>query len=240
MEYYFTKKENVFDNKLVITGQEAKHLQMVLRKKMGDQIYVTDGEKNLYKTEIKNISKDSIKCGIIEKYYNVNEPSSKIVLFQSLLKNPSRFEFVIEKTTELGVYEIIPILTENVINKSCSKLERWQSIALSAMKQSQRCYLPKVNNPVNFAEAIKLCSKFDLNLIADERVWDSKIKISDLRLLLKDKNSCALFIGPEGGFAKNEIETAAKNEFKILNLGKRKLRSETASITAIGLLLNAY
>src|SRR5205085_5657211 len=115
-----------------------------------------------------NISKDKIECSITEKYFNINEPKLQIKLYQSLLKNPARFEFVIEKATELGVYEINPIITEKVINKSSNKTERWQSIALSAIKQSQRCYMPKVHLPVDFNDAVKKCNT-DVKIIAHEK-----------------------------------------------------------------------
>src|SRR5437868_13594442 len=104
MEYNYTPKENVSGNSLVITGDEARHLNKVLRKNAGEEIYVTDGEKNVYKTVIENISKDKIECKIIEKYFDINEPNLQIKLYQSFLKNQARFEFVIEIAIELGAY----------------------------------------------------------------------------------------------------------------------------------------
>jgi len=270
MEYYYTPKENISENSLVITGDEAKHLNKVLRKNTGEEIYVTDGHKNLYKTVIDNLSKDKIECRIIEKYFDLNEPKLQINLYQSILKNPARFEFVIEKATELGVYEINPLITETVINKKRDKSERWQSIALSAMKQSQRCYLPIVNHPVDFNEAVKSC-KSDLKIIAHEKelsvsplsncesppggrmqchtteAWTNAEgfrqkfgslfdKLTAWRGGRQGEKSIAIFIGPEGGFTDNEISIAADNEFQILNLGKRKYRSETAALVVMSLL----
>lgn len=235
MEHYFTNKENINDKKLFIIGDDAHHLYQVLRKKTGEDIFVTDGERNLYKTVIERIAKDRIECDIIESFYNFNEPKKEITLYQSLLKNPARFEFVIEKATELGVFEIVPIITENVVNKTTDKTERWQSIALSAMKQSQRCYLPKINSPISFTEAIQKPKSSSLKLIADEKKGDTSSGINDLEM--KD-NIISVFIGPEGGFTPKEVDDALTNGFKILNLGKRKLRSETAGILAVGLLLN--
>ncbi len=234
MEHYFIKKENIHHDKLQITGEEAHHLLHVLRKKIDDEIFVTDGEGNLYKSVINEIVKNKIQCRILESLYNINEPDKKITLYQSLLKNPARFELVIEKSTELGVYEIIPMITENVVNKETDKTERWQSIALAAMKQSQRCYLPKVFHPIHFDDAIRNVKSNPLKLIADEREGNYKLQITDYKLETK---SLSIFIGPEGGFTPQEVEIALNNGFRILNLGKRKLRSETAGIMAVGLLI---
>jgi 16S rRNA (uracil1498-N3)-methyltransferase len=237
MEYYYTSKTNIEQNKLFITGEEAKHLSKVLRKKPGEEIYVTDGERNVYRSEIQSIDRGKIVCRITEKFYNLNEPSVQISLHQALLKNPSRFEFVIEKATELGVYEINPIITENVINKTHDKTDRWQTIALPAIKQSQRCYLPLVNHPIYFEEAIKSLHKNQIKLIADER--QSTTNIEKVKSILsKNKNAgVSLFIGPEGGFSQNEIELAKGSGFDIINLGPRKYRSETAAIVALTLML---
>jgi len=123
MEYYFTNKKNISKNELAIADEEAHHLKNVLRKKTGDKIFVTDGERNLYKSVISEIHKDKIICKIIEKFYDLNEPNKKIHLYLALLKNPSRFEFAIEKSVEIGVNEITPIITEHVVNKKTNPEE---------------------------------------------------------------------------------------------------------------------
>ena len=222
MEYYFTSNKNIKDDKLSIEGDDFRHLSKVLRKKSGDLVWVTDGERNLYKTEIEFIYKDSIKCRIVEKLYNVNEPEIKVTLYQSLIKNPARFEFVIEKSVELGVYEINPLITEHVISRKSDKTERWQSIALSAMKQSQRCCLPFVKHPVNFAKAVSLPGKDDLKIIADERVFSGTIYADELKSIIRKTE---------------EIETAINAGFITVNLGVRKYRSETAAIALLSIIL---
>ncbi|MFI5145048.1 MAG: RsmE family RNA methyltransferase [Ignavibacteria bacterium] len=230
MEYYYTDKENIAEKVLRITGEEAHHLKNVLRKNKGNEIWITNGEKFLYKTQIISAGKEEITCEILDTFYNVNEPSKKIHLYLSLLKNPSRFEFALEKSVEIGVNEITPLITEHVINKETEKTERWQSITLSAMKQSQRCYLPKINKPVNFNEAIKIQGEI-CKIIAHEKT-DKEYKF-----ISETGNNISLFIGPEGGFTYNEIDEAKTNDFKILNLGKRKLRSETAALVGLSKLL---
>ncbi len=237
MEYYYTEKINISENSLVIKGNESKHLLKVLRKSEGEEIFVTDGERNLYNTVISEINNDEIKCDIIEKSYDVNEPEIQITLYQSLLKNPSRFEFVLEKATELGVNEITPLITHNVINKEQDKQSRWQTIVLSAIKQSQRCFLPNVNHPLNFTEALKIPGKNDLKIMADERNFVNSICADELKRLTTGKRPVSIMIGPEGGFTQEEIEIALKSSFSLLSLGERKLRSETAAIAVLSIIL---
>jgi 16S rRNA (uracil1498-N3)-methyltransferase len=234
MEYYYTPKQYISQSSLTVVDDEAKHLSRVLRKTTGEEIYVTDGEGNLFKTKINNIAKGVIECSITEKLFNVNEPEIKITLFQSLIKNPDRFEFAIEKSVELGVYAVQPVISENTINKTTNKAERWQSIALSAMKQSQRCHLPKINEPIGFKDTI--ASAQGLKLIADEKPADNSFSL----LSIKQRGingEVSLFIGPEGGFSNDEIAFAVSNGFEILNLGPRKYRSETAAVLSVGFLL---
>lgn len=233
MEYYFTPKTYISGTSLTIVDAEAKHVAKVLRKRSGEDIFVTDGEGNLYKAKISSIGKEHINCNISEKFRDVNEPAQRITLYQSLIKNPDRFEFVIEKAVELGVYAIQPVVTENVVNKTTDKTERWQSIALAAMKQSQRCYLPKVSSPVSFADAAA-SAMGDLKLIAHEKAGTDSFTINKIDA----ENEVSLFIGPEGGFSDEEVTSALSNGFKVLNLGARKYRSETAAILACSLLLN--
>ncbi len=233
MEYYYTPKQYVSSATLSIVDDEARHLGRVLRKQQGEEIFVTDGEGSVYRCKINSLKKELIDCIITEKIISLNEPKIKINLYQSLIKNPDRFEFAIEKAVELGVHTIHPVITEHVINKTTNKTERWQAIALSAMKQSQRCVLPKIYEPVNFTDAI-VSAKGELKLIADEKENDSRLSIADIE---DSFSTIDIFIGPEGGFTPQEAELAISQGFKILSLGARKFRSETAAIYTIGKLL---
>ena len=252
MEHYYTNKKNISENGLVILDEEAHHLKNVLRKKTGDEIFVTDGERNLYKTRISGIEKDKILCRIEVKYYDLNEPKRKIHLYLALLKNPSRFEFAIEKAVEIGVNEITPLITEHVINKKTNKVERWQSIALSAIKQSQRCYLPAINKPVPFKTALQQLTLFknsDKQTTSPSSLPDDKAGMTGGAFLADEKensktsfsllsNDISLFIGPEGGFSNEEVESAEECGIQIISLGKRKLRSETAAILGVSKLID--
>lgn len=232
MEYYYTPKEYISSSSLTIVEDEAKHLGKVLRKNAGDELCVTDGIGNLYRVKINSANKQLIECSILEKLTGINEPKTKVTLYQSLIKNPDRFEFSIEKSVELGVNEIFPLITEHTINKTTNKVDRWQSIALSAMKQSQRCMLPKVNAPISFSEAVTSC-KAHLKLIADETADSGGSLMNQISFA----GDIAVFIGPEGGFTPDEVQLAVANGFQRLSLGPRKFRSETAALLALALIL---
>ena len=230
MEHYYTPAENISGNNLTIGGDEAKHLAKVLRKTPGSEIFVTDGLGHLYKCRIDSLGKSDINCFIIGTEVMANEPEIKLTAYISILKNPDRFEFAVEKLTELGVHAIRPIVTERVISKTKNKTARWQSIALSAMKQSRRSWLPPVSEPVKFADAITNCTGVT-KLIAHEK------GALPLHVERGPGGEVALFVGPEGGFTDEEVKLAEDNGFNVISLGARKYRSETAAIAAAAMIL---
>jgi 16S rRNA (uracil1498-N3)-methyltransferase len=233
MEYYYTPASNIDlqNNKLILDDFEHKHLVKVLRKKIGDTLKITDGKRNIFDCKIVKVSGDSIECEILEKKYNLYEPEINLKLFIAPLRNNSRFEFAIEKAVELGVNSIQPVITEFTINKnsfSKTKLDRIIKIIISAMGQSQRCYLPGFENAITFEDMIK--STKDLpNKIVMYEYADSDEK----SLIDKSKKEISLLIGPEGGFSKQEIKVLSNNNWQVHSLGDRKIRAETAAIISI-------
>jgi 16S rRNA (uracil1498-N3)-methyltransferase len=230
MEYYYTPENeiNLNESRLFIRNDEFWHLAKVLRKKINDRIEVTDGKRNVYECIIKSITGNEIVCVISDVKHNINEPQLKLTLVLGLLKNQDRFEFAVEKAVELGVFEIYPIITDNTINKrglSDAKIKRLNAISLSAMKQSQRCYLPIVHPAINFKEIISLSENFESKIMMYEFA-DTKTKIKNRNL----KNNCLLLIGPEGGFTKTELDMLINNNWSVFSLGERKFRAETAAI----------
>ncbi|HEX2788016.1 MAG TPA: RsmE family RNA methyltransferase [Ignavibacteria bacterium] len=236
MEYYYTPKENINKNYLYIIGDERKHLAKVLRKKIGDKIEVTDGELSVYECKIIEIEKERIKCEIINKKHNVNEPALKIRLFIGQLRNHDRFEFAIEKAVELGVNQIYPVISKyTVTNEKLNetKLKRLSKIIISAMSQSQRCFLPILHKSVSFDELLELTRNDKEKIVmyefsGSENKLDEKISSDTINLL----------IGPEGGFSEDEINQLKNNGWKVKSLGERKLRAETAAIVSLYRILN--
>lgn len=233
MEYYYTLPENVdIDNNIIkITDFEHKHLIKVLRKKKGDKLKITDGQRNIFECKIVKVTKDCIFCDILDKMYNLYEPNVKLKLYIAPLKNNTRFEFAIEKAVELGVYSIHPVITEFTVNKSSlskAKLDRIKKIIISAMGQSQRCYLPVMENIIKFDEMLELTESSSNKIVMYEFSESSKKSIID-----KNKKEISLLIGPEGGFSKSEINKLLKNNWQEHSLGERKIRAETATIVSV-------
>ena len=221
MEYYFTNTENIdIENGfLVITDNEKDHLIKVLRKKTGDRIDVTDGKYSVYKVEILNIDKNKIHCGILDIKRDLYEPEIKIVLCIAPLKNLSRFEFAIEKAVELGVFEIQPVLTEHTVLKlgiNNQRIERLNKIIKSAIKQSQRCYLPAFKNAVELTELLQITTDCKNKIVMYEHTRQENKMIEK-----SDEKRVYLLIGPEGGFSEKEIELLKENKWVIDSLGKR-------------------
>ncbi len=234
MEYYYTEQENIdIENKLLlIKDYEYRHLVKVLRKKKDDIINITDGLRNIYISKIVNIQKESIHCEIIETKHNLNEPKIKLRLFVTPLRNMDRFEFLVEKAVELGVYEIQPVISKYTIQQtsfSKAKMERLHKIMISAMGQSQRCYLPVLHNTLTLKEMITSSETYKYKYVYYEYAENKEGIITKLD---NEENIC-IFTGPEGGFDKSEIQQLIKNDWQVRSLGERKLRAETAAIISV-------
>ncbi len=233
MEYYFTEKKNILEEKnlLIIDNFEFNHLTKVLRKRAGDLVTITDGELAVYECKIEGIGKEKITCTILNKKFDIFESKVNTHLYICYLRNAERFEFAIEKAVELGVKSITPVFSERVINKSgfsANKEKRLNQIILSAMSQSQRCFKPVLNNPETFSEMLSKTKDFDCKLAMYEFA-DQSQTIEPY----KNKQDIYLLTGPEGGFSDSEVSKLKEENWKVLSLGSRKLRAETAVIAAL-------
>jgi 16S rRNA (uracil1498-N3)-methyltransferase len=238
MEYFYVKPEDVSQNALLIRDDESKHLVRVLRKTVGDRIFATDGLDTMYEAAITEIGKSDTHCNVIAMHRKFNEPSIDITLAVSLLKNPGRFDFLVEKCTELGVRQIIPLICERTISHRDS-LKRLEKIALSAMKQCGRSWLPKISNQMKFPELLNSNQHYHLALLPHEQT--NQLNTVDAALSnKKDAHKILIAIGPEGGFTDGEEKKASETGFLPVSLGARRLRTETASIVAIDRLINFY
>lgn len=218
----------------IISGNDYNHIVNVLRMKKGDEFLVSCDEKSAL-CRLDNISCDSVFAEIIEENFKTAELPIKIYLFQALPKS-DKMELIIQKCVELGVYSIIPTQMNRCVvkldsKKKKSKLERWQSIAESAAKQSKRNIIPKVDDVLTYKEALSKIKELDLFLVPYENEMGMTATKNALEKI-KPGMSIGILIGPEGGFDDKEISEAIKAGASAVSLGRRILRTETAAITA--------
>lgn len=240
MPKFFIDTPHIHENKINISGDDAKHIVNVLRCKTGEEITLCDPQGFDYYCKIAEISSlnGDVLADVLEKVACENEPKTKITLFQGLPK-ADKMELVIQKAVELGVTEIVGITTERTIvkldKKENKKIDRWQKISEAAAKQSYRGIIPEINNKIlTFKEAVSMAKDYDLAIIPYENEEKTTLKT-----VLKDFNgkNIAVFIGSEGGFSSDEIDLAINSGLKSVTLGKRILRTETASISTIAMIL---
>ncbi len=230
VDYFYCPHQSIHGDSLSIDGDEFVHLTHVMRKREGEKIRIVDGMGTAYDVHITSIMKKQATCVITATYPQHNESSNKVVLCVGLLKNPSRFDFLVEKVTELGVTEIIPLITSRTI-PSHSKVERWQKLALAAMKQSCRSYLPIVREATKIENVVKEYENLEGKIIFHEKaehLYTSEEKKSASKIVL---------IGPEGGFSEGEVEYCSQCGYAKYSLGARRLRTETAAIVAVSLMM---
>ncbi|OPX42667.1 ribosomal RNA small subunit methyltransferase E [Ruminiclostridium hungatei] len=239
MSRYFVNRTQIEDNRIKITGEDYQHLKKVLRAVKGDTVTVCC-EGTDYTSVIDEIGNDCIYASITDKAVNVTESSLRVTLFQGLPK-ADKMELIVQKCIELGISEIVPVITERSIVKINSgkdaqaKVSRWQKIALEAAKQCNRGLVPVVGMPVKFAEAVAAASHKDLAIIPYEK--ESSVGFKEIVSACSNTKSAAIFIGPEGGFTEQEIELADSRGIRKMTLGPRILRTETAGIVALSLMM---
>lgn len=232
MQLPFFYEEDLFnDHHLTLSEETSKHCIQVLRMKEGNLLQLTDGRGNLVTAQITTADKKHCIVIIEEKKF-FEQASQKNSIAISLLKNSNRFEWFLEKATEIGITEIIPLLCART-ERQHFRFERMNNIVLSAMLQSQQVWLPFLYKPQTF-EKVVTSSNYQQKLIAHCENTDNKKRITSVAA----SNEIQLLIGPEGDFTAHEIELALKNNFMPVSLGKTRLRSETAGVVAAALLMN--
>lgn len=240
MQHFFVTPEQVKEEKIYIEGSDVNHIKNVLRMKVGEELQISDGNNKKYLCAIESMTSEEV-CLVIEEEQSAdNELPSKIYLFQGLPKS-DKMELIVQKAVELGAYEIVPVATKRAVvkldeKKASKKVERWNSIAESGAKQSGRNRIPEVKQVCSFKEAIRYASELDVVLIPyelAEGMQETKTIISSIQ----PGQSIGIFIGPEGGFETEEVEFAMEQGAKPITLGKRILRTETAGLTTLSILM---
>lgn len=224
--------DTVSTDNVVLNEETSKHIVQVLRMQNGEQLQLTDGKGNLFTCEITDNNRK--RCTVrINQTNNEQRITDNITIAISLLKNSSRFEWFLEKATEIGVTEIIPFVCERT-EKTAFKQERMNSILISAMLQSQQTFLPLLHQPIKFNQLLSKQFANTSKYIAHCEDENNKEQLSTK--LLNSPASKLILIGPEGDFTKQEIELALQKNFIPVSLGTTRLRTETAGIVAATLL----
>lgn len=239
MYQFFVEDAQVSPDGAVIEGSDVNHIRNVLRMRCGEKVRVSSKSGKNYLCEISEITEDMVRASIIEEYEEDTELPCKIYLFQGLPKS-DKMELIIQKAVELGVYEIIPVAMKNCVvklddKKAASKVTRWQAIAESAAKQSKRSLIPNVRMPLSYKQAVEAAKELDVKLVPYENERGMQATKEAIEAI-KPGESIAIFIGPEGGFDDSEI-AMVEADLQLVSLGKRILRTETAGMTMLSILV---
>ena len=240
MDRFFVDKNNIDleNGTCIIEGEDVKHISKVLRCKVGEKLEICDKDNSEYVCEITDISKNQVDLNIIEKNEIKRESDFKVKLYQGLPKS-TKMEFILQKLTEVGVDEIILVSTKRSVvkvddKKEGKKLERWERIIYEAAKQSKRGKIPTLRGVLSFDEALEDMKNNDMNICPYENEKTVSIKRA---IRGSDINNIGIFVGPEGGFEEEEIQTLQDIDSKVVSLGPRILRTETASVVASSIVL---
>lgn len=242
MHHFFVNPEQVEDGLIRITGSDVNHIKNVLRIKQGEEMLVSDGTGRDYLCQAEEIAGQEVTVRILETEEEGRELPSRIWLFQGLPKS-DKMEFIIQKAVELGAAGIVPVSTRNTVvrldqKKEEAKVKRWQAIAESAAKQSKRSLVPRVSGIMTLKEAFDYVESqgFSVRLIPYEHEAGMDGTKTELDAAGPGQD-IAVFIGPEGGFDEREIELALSKGVRPISLGRRILRTETAGLALLSVLM---
>ena len=240
MQRFFVTPDQVGEDKIRIQGSDVNHMKNVLRMRPGEEVMVSDGNNRQYRCRVEDYPDGEAVLAILEAGLVDTELPSRIYLFQGLPKQ-EKMELIVQKAVELGVCQVIPVQTRRCVvkldaKKAAKKVQRWQQIAESAAKQAGRGYIPAVSEVMTFQEALAFSEALDIRLIPYELAdgMEGTRKILDG---IRPRQSVGIFIGPEGGFEKEEVGRAVEAGAMPITLGKRILRTETAGIAVLSILM---
>lgn len=234
---WFFIDSGITDGRYIITGEDARHIEKSLRMKCSEELTLVSPDKTEYSCVIESFLPEGVEVRVVSQELSESEPSVEVTLYQSLTKG-DKMELVVQKSVELGVTRIVPVITSRCISRPdkktiAKKTERWQKIALSASQQSHRGIVPRVDECMSLEEALNDTEQNDLSLIFYEGGGES------LRTLLGgfDKGKIGIFIGCEGGFDISEVDRANARNVNSATLGRRILRTETAPLASLSAIM---
>ena len=225
MQLFYNSNINENTSQFTFTKDESKHIAKVLRKKTGDTLFITNGKGWLFKAQIEVADLKNCMVSIVSKTFQESKPY-QVHLAVAPTKMNDRYEWFLEKATEIGIDSITPIICDHSERKVI-KLERFEKIVQSAMKQSLHYYLPKLNEAISYTDFIKQNHQGQLFIAHCEDT-----KKQSLKSQLKSKTDVTILIGPEGDFSVKEIAMALEHQFIPVTLGETRLRTETAAVVA--------
>lgn len=243
MYRFFIDSEQLNNDYIEIRGEDYNHIRNVLRMKIGEKVLLCDGSDKEYEACIDGFADESepaVLLKITDIFGNARELSAKIILFQGYPKG-DKMEQIVQKAVELGAYEVVPVMMNRCVvklddKKAAKKVERLNSIAESAAKQSKRGIIPKVNEVMSFNQALEYAKSLDCVIIPYECAVGMEYSRETMKEAANNR-SIAIFIGPEGGFELSEIEQLKNIKGKVITLGHRILRTETAGMTVLSILM---
>ena len=243
MFQFFVDKTQVNEEAglVFITGADVNHICHVLRMRVGEQFYVTDGEcGGKYLCALKEASEDQVTCDILRNIEESSELPCEITLYQGLPK-ADKMELIIQKAVELGVHRIVPVSTKRSIvklddKKAGAKISRWQGIAEAAAKQSKRDVIPQIGDVMTLKAALAEAADFEVSMMPYENA-EGMAFTRKLLDEIRPGQRIAIFIGPEGGFDESEVEAALSQGTQPVTLGRRILRTETAGLAMLSMLV---
>lgn len=248
MPKFFVRQNQVNDGKIVINGQDVKHIRNVLRAKVGEELEICNSETGEnFLCSISEFNEDKIWCKIEQKIQEETESNVKVTIFQGLPK-ADKMEYIIQKSVELGVYDITPVDMKRCVVKldeknAKKKIERWQKISEVAAKQCGRNIIPQINNVINIKKLCEIVENYDIVLIAYENEENNSLKneLNQIKnTILNNQNQefkIGIVIGPEGGLEKQDVENLERSGAKIITLGKRILRTETVALNVLSIIM---
>ena len=240
MYHFFVSDDQVGESEICLTGKDVNHIKNVLRMKMGETLSISAQKEYDYLCSIKEIGRDQILLQIEDIVMEGTELPCEITLFQGLAKG-EKMDWIIQKCVELGAARIVPVAMKRSVvkldaKKAEAKSKRWNAIAESAAKQAGRSCIPMVSSVMTMQEALEEGKKCERRFLPYEGAKGMK-RTRKLFSEISAGESIAVFIGPEGGFSDEEVEEAIRQGYEPMTLGKRILRTETAGMTVLGILM---
>ncbi|TFE31658.1 16S rRNA (uracil(1498)-N(3))-methyltransferase [Cohnella luojiensis] len=245
MQRYFVPEAQMGQLSVMLEGEDARHVAAVMRSKPGDRFIACDGNGRDVLAKIVSVEKDKIQAEIIEELVSQAEMAWKVTVAQSLPKG-DKLEIVIQKGTEAGATVFQPFLSQRTVvqydeRKEAKRIDRWRKIAKEAAEQSHRSVIPQINTVASWKSLIKMFAEFDLVLFCYEEEGRTGVGLRDVLSNMISTHTTAaprvmIVIGPEGGFTPQEADEAAVSGAKLIGLGKRILRTETAALYALACL----